>query len=71
MVLLEEVILESTMKNSGDRYIEQNIRELKHIVSENFLDIKRRNEAMLFRGINAESSFQLDTAVSCVKVSVE
>lgn len=71
VLLLEEVISESTMKKSGDRYIEQNIRELKHAVLENFLDIKRRNEAMLFRGLTAESSFQLDTAVSCVKVSVK
>jgi len=66
--LLEEVLLGSpTLSN---QYIEQNSKELKHGLFEIFLDIKGRNEAMMFKDLTAECSAQLVTAVSCVKVGM-
>jgi hypothetical protein len=66
--LLEEVLLENLIKPNGE-HIEKSSRELKHALLENFLDVKQRNEAMFFKGLTAESSAQLVTAVSSVKVS--
>ncbi|KAF9528525.1 hypothetical protein CPB83DRAFT_314750 [Crepidotus variabilis] len=66
--LLESVILENTIKPAADRHIQKNIRDLRYIISERFLDIKTRNEAMLFKGQIAEGSARLGNAVSCVKL---
>lgn len=66
--LMEDVLLDSTLKPSNDRCIERNTRELKHILSDNLLDIKNRNEATLFRGPIAHVSAHLGSAVSDVKV---
>jgi len=68
--LLEGVLLENLIKTNSE-HIEKNSRELKHALFENFLDVKQRNEAMVFKGLTAESSVQLVTAVSSVKVSSE
>lgn len=67
--LLEDAILENTIKSASDRHMQKNIRDLKYIISECFLDIKVRNEAMLFKSPMAEGSARLGNAVSCVKVS--
>ena len=65
--LLEEVLPENLIKSNSE-HIEKNFRELKHAMFENFRDVKQRNEAMIFKGLTAESSVQLVTAVSSVKV---
>ncbi|KAF8972899.1 hypothetical protein BDZ97DRAFT_2053658 [Flammula alnicola] len=66
--LLEDIMLETSMKLPNDHSIEQNTRDLRHILSDNFFDIKKRNEAMLFRGPIAQVSARLGTAVSNVKL---
>lgn len=67
-VILEEILLESCTKLPSDRYIEQNTRDLRYILSDHLSDIKKRNEAMLFRGPIAQVSARLGSAVSDVKV---
>lgn len=68
--LLGEVLPENLIKSNSE-HTEKASRELRHSLSENFLDVKQRNEAMFFKGLAAESSAQLVTAVSSVKVSSE
>lgn len=67
--LLDSVMAESVMSHSNDRYMEQNIQDIQQLLLNNFFDIKRRNEAMLFLHPLVRVSARLGTAVSDVKVS--
>jgi mediator of RNA polymerase II transcription subunit 12, fungi type len=60
---------ESFVDISNDRCIENNLRDIRHILSENHSDIKKRNEALLFCGPISNVPARLGTAVSDVKVS--
>jgi mediator of RNA polymerase II transcription subunit 12 len=64
--LLEEVLLEDLVQPTSEHL--ENAKELKQALFENFIDVKQRNEAMFFKGLIAETSAQLVTAVSSVKV---
>jgi len=54
---------------SNDRCIEYNLRNIRHLLSENHSDIKKRNETLLFCGPIPNVPARLGTAVSDVKVS--
>ena len=54
---------------SNDRCIEYNLRNIRHLLSENQSDIKKRSEALLFCGPIPTVPARLGTAVSDVKVS--
>ena len=60
---------ESVEDISKDRCIEYNLRNIRHLLSENHSDIKKRNEALLFCGPIPSVPARLGTAVSDVKVS--
>lgn len=60
---------ESVEVISKDRCIEYNLRNIRHLLSENHSDIKKRNEALLFCGPIPSVPARLGTAVSDVKVS--
>lgn len=66
--LLHSTMAESMMNHSSDRYIEQNIQDIQQLLLNNFFDIKRRNEAMLFLHPPVQVSARLGAAVSDVKV---
>ncbi|KAF9484513.1 hypothetical protein BDN70DRAFT_872547 [Pholiota conissans] len=68
--LLAEVVHESPPQSLSldDHFIDQSSRELRYILSENFTDIRRRNEAMLFRGPITQVSARLGAAVADVKL---
>lgn len=66
--LLAQVLTSSDIQFPSDHCMNQNGQDLRHSLSENFLGIKRRNEAMLFRGPIAQVSARLGAAVADVKV---
>ncbi|CAA7259196.1 unnamed protein product [Cyclocybe aegerita] len=66
--LIEEVLLDSSIKHTNDRCISQNVQELRYILSESLHDLRTRNEAISFRGPIAHVSARLSTAVSDVKL---
>ncbi|KDR75321.1 hypothetical protein GALMADRAFT_249351 [Galerina marginata CBS 339.88] len=66
--LLDEIMFETAMTLPNARSVEQNTRDLEGIILDNFADIKKRNEALLFRGPIAQVSARLGTAVSDVKL---
>ena len=61
---------ESFEDTSNERCIEYNLRNIRHLLSENHYDIKKRNEAFLFCGPIPNVPARLGTAVSDVKVRV-
>lgn len=68
-MLLDNIMSESLGDISKDRCIEYNLRSIRHLLSENHSDIKKRNEALLFCGPIPCVPARLGTAVSDVKVS--
>lgn len=68
-MLLENIMSESFVDTSNDRCIEYNLRNIRHLLSKNHSDIKKRNEALLFCGPMPNVPARLGTAVSDVKVS--
>ncbi|KAJ7209594.1 hypothetical protein GGX14DRAFT_630911, partial [Mycena pura] len=66
--LLGEVLTENVMDHSSDFHIEKNSRDLQHLLLHNFIDIKRRNEAMLFTNLPSHVSARLRTVVSDVQL---
>jgi mediator of RNA polymerase II transcription subunit 12 len=68
-MLLDNIMSESLDDISNDRCIEYNLRNIRHLLSENHSDIKKRNEALLFCGPIPSVPARLGTAVSDVKVS--
>ncbi len=66
--LLDMVIPASDIKFPAHHCMDQNTRDLRYSLSDNLLDIKRKNEAMLFRGPIAQVSARLGAAVVDVKV---
>ncbi|PPQ98440.1 hypothetical protein CVT24_004119 [Panaeolus cyanescens] len=66
--LLEDILTKPTMRISNDRCIEQSIRDLHHLLSEKYTDVRQRNEAMLFRNPVLPVSARLGTAVGDVKL---
>ena len=69
-MLLDNIMSESFVDISDDRCIEHNLRDIRHLLSENHFDIKKRNEALLFYGPILNVPARLGTAVSDVRVSV-
>jgi mediator of RNA polymerase II transcription subunit 12 len=67
--LLAEALTENVMDHSPELHIEQNSRDLHQLSLDNFMDIKRRNEAMLFTNLPSHVSARLRTVVSDVQVS--
>ena len=68
-MLLDNIMSESLGDISNDRCIEYNLRNIRHLLSENHSDIKKRNEALLFIGPIPNVPARLGTAVLDVKVS--
>ena len=68
-MLLDNIMSESCVDTSNDRCIEYNLRNIRHLLSENHTDIKKRNETLLFSGPIPNVPGRLGTAVSDVKVS--
>lgn len=68
-MLLDNIMSESIGDISNDRCIEYNLRNIRHLLSENHSDIRKRNEALLFCGPIPNVPARLGTAVSDVKVS--
>ena len=66
--LLEEVMHDSSSSLSGARPVGQAVRDLQSILAANFSDIRKRNEALLFRDPIPQVSARLGTAVADVKV---
>lgn len=66
--LMDEVMHDTLSTLPGGRFMEQNTRNLQGILLDNFYDIKKRNEALLFRDPIAQVSARLGNAVSDVKV---
>lgn len=67
--LLTDALTENVMDRSPDLHIEQNSRDIHQLLLDNFTDIKRRNEAMLFTNLPSHVSARLRTVVSDVQVS--
>lgn len=67
-MLLENVLTENIMDYANNQHIEQNSREIHQMLLDNFSDIERRNEAMLFRNLPARVFARLGTHVPDVKV---
>ncbi|KAF8170267.1 hypothetical protein K438DRAFT_1982787 [Mycena galopus ATCC 62051] len=67
-VLLAEALTDNVMDPSSDLHIEQNSRDLHQLSLDHFLDIKRRNEAMLFTNLPSHVSARLRTVVSDVQL---
>lgn len=67
--LLTDTLTENLMDHSTDLHVEQNSRDLHQLLLDNFMDIKRRNEAMLFTNLPSHVSARLRTVVSDVQVS--
>ncbi|KAJ6602183.1 hypothetical protein B0H10DRAFT_2167359 [Mycena sp. CBHHK59/15] len=65
--LLSDALTENIMEHSSDPHIEQNSREVHQLLLDNFIDIKRRNEAMLFTNLPSHVSAKLRTVVSDVQ----
>jgi mediator of RNA polymerase II transcription subunit 12 len=57
------------MDKTNDQHIDQNSRDVQQIILDNFSDLKRRNEAMLFHSLPIRVSARLGSAVSDVKVN--
>jgi mediator of RNA polymerase II transcription subunit 12 len=67
-MLLDEIVFEGSVRLPHDRYMEQNITDLRYLLCENLSDARQRNRALLFCGPIAQASDRLGTAVSDVKV---
>ncbi|KAJ7128929.1 hypothetical protein C8R43DRAFT_1026393 [Mycena crocata] len=66
--LLTDALTENVMDHSTDLHVEQNSRDLHQLLLDNFMDIKRRNEAMLFTNLPSHVSARLRTVVSDVQL---
>ncbi|KAJ7668448.1 hypothetical protein DFH06DRAFT_1181718 [Mycena polygramma] len=66
--LVAEALTENVLDHSPDLHIEQNSRDLHQLSVDNFMDIKRRNEAMLFTNLPSHVSARLRTVVSDVQL---
>ncbi|KAJ7124966.1 hypothetical protein C8R44DRAFT_127826 [Mycena epipterygia] len=66
--LLTDALTENVMDHSPDLHIEQNSRDIHQLLLDNFMDIKRRNEAMLFTNLPSHVSARLRTVVSDVQL---
>ncbi|KAJ7350313.1 hypothetical protein DFH08DRAFT_106631 [Mycena albidolilacea] len=67
-ILLAEALTENVMDQSPGLHIEQNSRDLQQLALDQFVDIKRRNEAMLFTNLPSHVSARLRTVVSDVQL---
>ncbi|KAJ7497070.1 hypothetical protein FB451DRAFT_214151 [Mycena latifolia] len=66
--LLTDTLTENVMDQSPDHHIEQNSRDVRQLLLDNCMDIKRRNEAMLFTNLPSHVSARLRTVVSDVQL---
>ncbi|KIM45096.1 hypothetical protein M413DRAFT_441761 [Hebeloma cylindrosporum] len=67
-MLLDEIVFEGSASLPHDRYMEQNITDLRYLLSENLSDARERNRALSFYGPITQPSDRLGTAVSDVKL---
>lgn len=61
-------VLAEIIPHSGEQFTERNSREVGQVLLDNVSDIKRRNEAMLFRRFPVEMSVGLGSAVTDIKL---
>lgn len=61
-------VLTSAVLCSGEPLAERNSQAIGQVLLDNFSDIKRRNEAMLFSSFPVDMSAGLGTAVTDIKV---
>ncbi|KAF7321446.1 Med12 domain-containing protein [Mycena kentingensis (nom. inval.)] len=66
--LLTEVLTENLLDISPEAHVHQNCRDIHQLLLDSFVDIKRRNEAMLFSNLPAHVSAKLRTVVSDVQM---
>ncbi|KAF6760086.1 hypothetical protein DFP72DRAFT_1031563 [Ephemerocybe angulata] len=68
--LMENTLTQDLIQRgpSHDRYLDQNLREIRETTRRNLADVKRRNEALSFRDPPARVSAKLSAAVSNVKL---
>ncbi|KAG5638808.1 hypothetical protein H0H81_010037 [Sphagnurus paluster] len=66
--LIADVLTEDITQQPGEAQVERNARDICQILRENFADVKRRNDAMLFRNLPTQISTSLGSAVSDVKL---
>ncbi|KAJ7072521.1 hypothetical protein C8F01DRAFT_1104256 [Mycena amicta] len=66
--LVSEVLTDNLLDRSPETNVEQNSRDIHQLLLDSFVDIKRRNEAMLFTNLPAHVSAKLRTVVSDVQL---
>jgi mediator of RNA polymerase II transcription subunit 12 len=66
--ILSSAMAENIMDRPTNQHLEQNVHDIHEALLDNFCDIKRRNEAMLFRNLPPRVLAQLGSAVSDVRV---
>ena len=65
---MEDILTRDLAKSVSDQHLQQNIREIQQTLQEDFLDIKNRNEAMLFCALPTQTMVRLWDAVSDIQV---
>jgi len=70
-MLLDETVFEGSARLPHDRYMEQNITDLRYLLCENLSNARERNRALLFCGPITQASDRLGSAVSDVKVRLK
>lgn len=65
---LVQALTETMADPSNQQLIEQNSQEVQRILVDNVADIRRRNEAMLFRNLPPRGLARLGSSVADVQV---
>ncbi|KAG5646821.1 hypothetical protein DXG03_002198 [Asterophora parasitica] len=66
--LLADVFSDVIVEEPGDLHVEEKLRNIGQALQENFADVRRRNEAMLFLRLPMHVSARLASAISNVKL---
>lgn len=61
-------VLTGIIPNSGEQFTDRNSQDIRQALLDNVSDIKKRNEAMLFREFPVDISIELGSAVTDIKV---
>ena len=63
-------VLTGTIPHLGEPVTDRNSQEVGQALLDNVSDIKKRNEAMLFRNFPVDISIELGSAVTDIKVKI-
>ncbi|KAG6920074.1 hypothetical protein DXG01_010142 [Tephrocybe rancida] len=67
-LLITGILSANIVEQPGNGHVERNSRDVCRILQDNLADIRRRNEAMLFRSLPIHVSARLGSAVSDIKL---